>query len=55
MIKEKIIKTKENIINKLNETRENVDIQIGPVYLNDKRGGKNRISKSNRDRNRRRP
>lgn len=35
MIKGKIMKTIERIINKLNETRENVDIQTGPVYLND--------------------
>lgn len=43
MIKGKIMKTIERIINKLNETRENVDIQTGPVYLNDKRGGKNHL------------
>lgn len=35
------MKFKENNINKRNINRENVDIQTGPVYLKDERGGKN--------------
>lgn len=41
MIREFITKNKEKTINKLNKTRENVEIQTGPVYLKDDRGGKN--------------
>lgn len=40
-IRNSIIKMKENTINKLNETRENVDIQTGNIYIKDERGGKN--------------
>lgn len=41
LIRDKIIKTKEKTIEKLNENREDIEIQTGPVYLKDERGGKN--------------
>lgn len=40
-IREKIVKLKEKSIQKLNQNRENVEIQTGPIYLRDERGGKN--------------
>lgn len=40
-IREKIIKAKEKAIEKVNRNREETEIQTGPIYLKDERGGKN--------------
>lgn len=40
-IRDRIIKIKEKTISKLNHTREEVEVQSGPIFLKEVRGGKN--------------
>lgn len=40
-IREIMVKAKEKSISKLNENRENCELQTGPVFLKHERGGKN--------------
>lgn len=40
-IRDRMIKIKERTIGKINKNREDVEIQTGPIYLKDERGGKN--------------
>lgn len=40
-IRERVTKIKEKTIGRVNKHREDVEVQTGPIYLKDERGGKN--------------